>query len=462
VRLFRFFSIILQSEIEFIKKKQMKKRIIGSLLASVVSLTMMAQISKTLSPYSQFGLGMLAEQSTGFNRGMSGLGIGVRNGKIANVLNPASYSAVDSLTMILDLGVSGQFTQYKENKKKVNAKTADFDYAVATFRVLPKLGASIGIIPYSNIGFNYYDAQWIGEPDNGYFGTQANNYYNNSYTGSGGFSQAFLGIGWEFVKDFSVGVNMSYFWGKYNKVISAVFKDSYANTLTKTYSSNVNSWKLDLGVQWTKQLSKDNQLTVGAVAGIGHKLGADANLTTLNANTQTGVSTTKRDSVVNGLGIPYSFGVGFSLVHKNSLTIGADYMLQRWGSLDYPLVDETTKKYTATSGVLKDRHKITIGADWIPDPNPLARGFMKRIHYRIGASYATPYYNIGTQKGPKELTVSAGFAIPIVNTWNNRTTLNISAQWVNASAKDLVTENSFRVTIGLTFNERWFAKWKVD
>jgi len=25
-----------------------------------------------------------------------------------------------------------------------------------------------------------------------------------------------------------------------------------------------------------------------------------------------------------------------------------------------------------------------------------------------------------------------------------------------------VTENSFRITIGLTFNERWFAKWKVD
>jgi len=26
----------------------------------------------------------------------------------------------------------------------------------------------------------------------------------------------------------------------------------------------------------------------------------------------------------------------------------------------------------------------------------------------------------------------------------------------------LITENSFRINIGLTFNERWFAKWKVD
>jgi len=58
--------------------------------------------------------------------------------------------------------------------------------------------------------------------------------------------------------------------------------------------------------------------------------------------------------------------------------------------------------------------------------------------------------------------VSAGLGIPIINTWNNRSTVNISAQWVRSSAKDLLTDNTFRINIGLTFNERWFAKWKVD
>jgi hypothetical protein len=33
---------------------------------------------------------------------------------------------------------------------------------------------------------------------------------------------------------------------------------------------------------------------------------------------------------------------------------------------------------------------------------------------------------------------------------------------VHASAKDRITENMFRVTVGLTFNERWFTKWKVE
>ena len=440
----------------------MKKRILGSLLAGLMALTSMAQISKTLSPYSQFGLGVLAEQSTGFNRGMSGLGIGVRDGKVVNVLNPASYSAVDSLTMIFDLGVSGQITNFKEGGNKVNAKTADFDYAVAAFRIWPKLGAAIGVIPYTNIGYDYTQDNWIGEAGGDYYAKIGDNYYGLNYYGTGGLSQAFLGVGWEIAKGVSVGANFSYFWGKYEKLAATVLNDTYANTLTRTYTTNINSWKLDLGAQYSTMLNPDNRLTVGATVGIGHKLGADANIVITNMNSMTSVTKTTRDSVPNAFSIPLSFGLGFSVNHKNTLTFGVDYMMQKWGALDYPMLDNDSKRYVSVSNVLKDRHKVTAGLDWIPDPTLAPRKFFKRIHYRVGASYATPYYNIGDRKGPNELTLSAGVGIPIINTWNNRTSLNISAQWVHASAKDFVTENSFRLTIGLTFNERWFAKWKVD
>ena len=88
--------------------------------------------------------------------------------------------------------------------------------------------------------------------------------------------------------------------------------------------------------------------------------------------------------------------------------------------------------------------------------------FLGRIHYRAGASYATSYQKINGLDGPKELSVSAGFGIPIMNGWNNRSILNISGQWVHQSAKSLITENTFRINIGLTFNERWFMKWKVE
>lgn len=453
---------------QLIKQRQMKKRIFGSLLMGFLTVSAMGQVSKTLSPYSQFGLGVLADQSQSFGRGMAGLSMGVRNGKYVNVQNPASYSSIDSLTMILDLGVSGQITNFKEGGKRVNAKTADFDYAVAAFRLLPKIGASFGVIPYSNIGYGYTSLGWIGDAGGDHYASVSKNAYWLDYDGSGGFSQAFIGLGWEIAKGLSIGANVSYFWGKYEKSARYTASDAYQKSLLRTYSTNINSWKLDFGAQYSTELNKDNLLTVGATFGLGHKLGADANLEMTSSDSQTGVSSTTKKSVNNAFELPMSFGAGLTLVHKNSLTIGADYMMQKWGSLDYPVLRQTnssTAEYISMSGLLKDRHKVVVGADWIP--NQSARSFLKRVHYRLGASYATPYYNISTGNGvmldgPKELCVSAGFGIPIVNTWNNRTSLNISAQWVHSSAKDLITENCFRINIGLTFNERWFAKWKVD
>ena len=90
MRLFRFFLIILHAEFEMQLERSMKKRIFSGLLLGFMSIAAMAQVSNTLSPYSQFGLGVLSEQSQGFNHGMSGLAIGMRNGKIVNVQNPAS------------------------------------------------------------------------------------------------------------------------------------------------------------------------------------------------------------------------------------------------------------------------------------------------------------------------------------------------------------------------------------
>ena len=92
----------------------------------------------------------------------------------------------------------------------------------------------------------------------------------------------------------------------------------------------------------------------------------------------------------------------------------------------------------------------------------MSRRFIDRVRFRAGVSYATPYYKINGMDGPSEISVSAGFGIPIVNAYNNRSMLNISGQWVHSAAKGMLTENTFRINIGFTFNERWFMKWKVD
>ena len=115
----------------------------------------------TNSPYSQYGLGALHDGATSFNRGMNGLGIAFRGGPIVNPLNPASYSAIDSLTFIFDVGMSGQITNFEQNNKRINANNASIEYAVASFRAFRHVGMSFGLLPYSTIGYNYSNSETI-------------------------------------------------------------------------------------------------------------------------------------------------------------------------------------------------------------------------------------------------------------------------------------------------------------
>ena len=111
--------------------------------------------SGTNSPYSQYGLGILSDQTAGFNRGMNGLGLGFHEHNQINFSNPASYSALDSLTFIFDAGLSGQLTNFKEGGNKKNAQNADFEYVVAGFRAFKHVGVSFGLIPFTNVGYSY-------------------------------------------------------------------------------------------------------------------------------------------------------------------------------------------------------------------------------------------------------------------------------------------------------------------
>lgn len=422
----------------------------------VVSMVSYAQ-SGTNSPYSQYGLGVLSEPAGGLNRGMNGLGLGFREHNQLNVLNPASYSSIDSLTFIFDAGISGHITNYDEHGTKVNAQNASFEYVVAGFRVAKHLGLSFGLLPFSNIGYSYSSTEKIGGGD-----TDGDVSYVNTYSGSGGLHQVYLGVGWEPFRGLSIGANGSYLWGDYERSVTNSYTDAYVNTLSKYYSASVNSYKVDLGLQYTVRLSKKDALTLGLTYSFGHKLGADPDCKVISTNSQTGVADTTTYSVSDGLEIPAMYGAGLVWNHGGSLKLGVDYSLQKWSTVKSPVysVDGNKPEYVLASGLYNDRHKFTLGGELCPDED--SRNFFKRMHYRAGASYATPYVKINGIDGPKEYSVSAGFGIPIVNRMNNRSILNISAQWVCNDSKVFIKENSFRINVGLTFNERWFAKWKME
>ena len=430
------------------------KKISAAAIIAVACVTPVAAQSGTNSPYSQYGLGLLNEQSSGFNRGMNGLGLGFREHNQVNYLNPASYSAIDSLTFIFDAGLSGQLTNFSENGQRINAKNADFEYAVAGFRVFKHVGVSFGIVPFTNVGYNYSISDFLDG--------DRNTTYTNTYNGSGGIHQVYVGAGWEFVKGLSVGANIAYLWGDIDRSVVNSYSDGYINTLSKYYTATVSNYKLDIGLQYSFNLNKKNALAVGLTYGLGHKLNADPTCMVISTNSNTGVADTTSFTVNSGFELPTSYGAGLMWNHNNKLKVGADFTLQKWGGIKYPVyrVINDEQSYELTDDYYSDRYKVTFGGEFCN--NEMSRSFFDRVRFRAGVSYATSYYKINGLDGPDEISASIGFGIPIINAYNNRSFLNVSGQWVHSSAKGMLTENTFRINVGITFNERWFMKWKVN
>ena len=223
-----------------------------------------------------------------------------------------------------------------------------------------------------------------------------------------------------------------------------------------------NSLRMNFGMQYRQALGKKDVVTIGASYSPSHSLGADPQCVVTSTNSSTGVVNPTTYTIEDGLKMPNTYSAGFVLQHNNQLKVGADYTLMQWSGVSYPeyKVVNDVPSYALNKDYFMDRHQVTVGGEYCK--GPYMRGFLNRVRYRVGASYATPYYKVNGVDGPKELSVSAGFGIPILNAWNDRSMLNISGQWSRRSAdKGLLVENTFRINIGITFNERWFAKWKV-
>ena len=161
------------------------------------------------------------------------------------------------------------------------------------------------------------------------------------------------------------------------------------------------------------------------------------------------------------LELPNTFGIGFTYNYDKRLTVGADYSLQQWSKTKFGVVtnDENVRQDFNETFDYCDRTKISVGAEYIP--NLIGRSYFAHIKYRLGAYYTTPYYKIDGKKASREYGVTAGFGLPVPR---SRSILSISGQFVRVKGLEtnMVNENIFRVSIGLTFNERWFFKRRVE
>ena len=401
------------------------------------------------SPYSRFGLGSLSDQALGVNRQMGGLGYALRDVSYINLLNPAAVSAADSTTMLFEGGFSLQNGNFEENGVKINAKNASFDYLAMSFRLKKGLGIAIGLLPYSNVGYAFSSSDTFLSPDGDGDHSFSSTY---KYSGNGGLTQPFVTVGWSITNNLSLGVMASYIYGNISHDISSEFSNSSISSRTRQYSLDVSNYKADFGVQYSKKISEKQNLNIGLVYSLGHDLNAEAKLVESKKTSGT-VEYSDTTYFDNAFKLPHTFGLGAAYT-ISKWTFGVDYTYQLWSDATF---------FGDNKGC--DRSKISLGAEY--SPNLLSRNVLKRTRYRAGLYYAEPYTEFNGKKGCEEYGVSAGFSMPMTSTNNmnnNRSILNVSGQFVRINPKTtgMITETYFRLSVGVTFNEFWFFKSKVN
>ncbi|MBP3671435.1 MAG: hypothetical protein J6J06_05680 [Bacteroidaceae bacterium] len=379
------------------------------------------------TPYSQYGYGTLDDNATGNQRAMGSTGIGMRNNLQINMMNPASYTAIDSLTFMFDFSLDYKASWFKEGSAQNETQGGGLNYFAMQFRLGKTVAGSIGLTPLSHVQYTY-----------------GNSLPNGSYTriGEGGLSQAYLGVAYQPWSWVSVGVNVGYMFGKIQNYIQVATNPSTGGYY-KTMS--VNDIRLQAGLQFPIALDKKNDV----ILGLTYTLGKPTHGQVLAYATYSDTTTYNMKELYS---MPHCFGAGLSYTHDKRLTIAADARYDMWE--DAKFYNPNTESYEP----MNNRMRLSAGVEY--RPKLLSSSYFDYIRYRAGGFYEESYIKVGNNS-VREWGVTAGLGFPLRS---DKSILNVSFEYShrNGYPTTLLSEDHFAIVISMTFNEMWFWQRKFE
>lgn len=416
---------------------------LGILFSIITLLSVCAVAQNTTTPYSMYGYGILGDRATSMQRSMGGVGYAMNSGRQINVMNPASYAQMDSMTFLLDMGADVSMLWSKEKETSRNTIGGGVDYITIQFPISKFMGGSLGLVPLSSVGYAFGNEIHHGVLEN---------------QGSGGINELYLGFGGK-VGGFSLGFNVSYDFGT---IANDVFTTPVTGGQTKfEHVMRIRDWGLVVGAQYQARWNRFNKLVIGATFSPKKTLLGES-WATIQENTQGEYpDTVGYLKLKDNYYMPMKIGAGVSYTYEKSyrLMVEADVDFQQWSKAKYsPMYSNDTKSPEVVfQGMnFKDRFRYALGAEFIPR---LRGNYGQRITYRLGGYYCDDYLCINGNR-VREYGATIGFGLP---TPEGKTMINLGLEYKHrgASPVKLVTENYLNVTLGINFNEVWFWKRKI-
>jgi len=394
------------------------------------------------SPYSRFGVGELATSRNTYNFSMGGIAYAISSPRYINPYNPASNAAFDSMSFVFSGGMVSKFGKHKTDYSSSNTNFASLGYLLFGFPVTGWLKTSIGLIPFSNVGYNIkaHDVvENVGSTD----------YY---FKGSGGLNEFYANGSFQLHKNFALGAKVSYLFGKENNSRMVFFPDSVGmlNTKVDNYIE-VADFYFDFGAQYHKKITKDLTLGLGAIYAPSQNVRGTRNYIARSYfGTSIGVESF-RDTIAIALDekgtvtIPDKYGIGVMLKKSEKFMVGADFGWQNWS------------KFIAfgQADSLKNSLQFSIGGEFLPSEQ-VYTDYWKRVKYRLGFRYNKTYLNLNNTP-LNEFGITFGLGLPFPRSLS---TINLGLEFgrKGTTSNNLIQDNYIKVNLDISIWERWFVK----
>lgn len=421
----------------------------------VVGLVANAQIT-TQSPYSKFGIGNIKGSLLPQFRSMGGISTGVFKTNFfnnINIQNPASYAGINLTT--LDIGLTGGYTNLKNSTATANSFNATLSHVAMAFPISSKSALSFGILPYSELGYDFKNAVTIGSsPAN-----TKNVLYK--YTGEGGLTKAYFGYGIQFGDHFRIGANGEYLFGSLSEYRSTeyILEPGAINSRMQNKHS-IGGFAFSYGAQYDFRLNNKTSLVLGYSGSSSSKINSTkSQVVTQYNNDSQGNEQTALDTLVfvenqkTNLKLPLIHSFGISIQKDNKWMFGADYRMGKWSDLAIDNVNQG----------LQDTYGVSVGGQFTPDMSAI-NGYFKRVDYRFGFTYDKTYIQLNNQD-VKQMAVTVGLGLPLSSySRSSFYKMNFAAEVGKRGSisNGLLQERYINFHLGFTLNDKWFNRFRFD
>ena len=392
---------------------------------------------QTSSPYSMFGVGVVNQGGDVTSSAMGGVGIALPSQTRINTLNPASLSAIDSLTFLMDAQLVGFKSEYGTSSATQQTSDANFDAISFAFRVKPWWGCAFGMNSYSQTGYEFNTSSYI-------LGSMST--YQTVYQGSGGLTRFNFSNGFRLFNGLSVGIDASYIWGQLVATETGDFTSISGESMINERTYHLNNFHLSGGLQYQLALGNNNRLFLGAVANTKTRLATGYNQAITGSG---GTEYVNKDYRANDYELPAGWGAGVALNYHRSWTFAVDYRFSKWSDV------ANTMRYAKYT----DSYGLNGGVEFAPQKNSY-QSILNRMKYRAGAFYRDTYLKI-KDNDIIERGFSLGLSVPLRQSKN---AINIAYEYKLLGTHDngLIKEQVNTIKLGLLLSENWFYKSKFE